>query len=83
MKPTDERYQAATRVNAISPEIVVVEEADSFQMSGRQDGYIHKWREYNHFSGVSGSGMVLNGLRWNLGDPDRFLMEISADKPRR
>jgi hypothetical protein len=29
MKPTDESYQAATKVNAFSPEIVVVEEADS------------------------------------------------------
>jgi hypothetical protein len=29
MKPTNVRYQAATRVNAVSPEIVVVAEADS------------------------------------------------------
>lgn len=31
MKPTAERYQAATRVNVVSPEIVVIEEADSIQ----------------------------------------------------
>lgn len=38
MKPIDERYQAATRVNAISPEIVVVEEADSFNdLEGSMD----------------------------------------------
>jgi hypothetical protein len=29
MKPTTERYQAATQVNAVSPENVVVVEADS------------------------------------------------------
>ena len=29
MKPTDMRYQAATEVNVISPEIVVFVEADS------------------------------------------------------
>lgn len=29
MKPTSVRYQAATQVNAVSPEIVVVVEADS------------------------------------------------------
>ena len=85
MKPTDERCQAATKVNAISPEIVDMEEADSFQASGRQDGYTHKWREYNHSSGVVGSGMVLNGLCWNLGDPDSFPMGIfykQAEKVR-
>jgi hypothetical protein len=75
MKPTEEKYQAATRVNAISPEIVVFEEADNIKASGRQYGYTHKWREYNHSSGVLGSGMVLNGLCRNLGDPDRFPME--------
>jgi hypothetical protein len=53
MKPIDERCQAATKVNAISPEIVDMEEADSFQASGRQDGYTHKWREYNHFLNMS------------------------------
>jgi hypothetical protein len=29
MKPTDVRYQAATEVNVVSPEIVVFVEADS------------------------------------------------------
>jgi hypothetical protein len=31
MKPTAERYQAATKVNALSPEIDGVEKADSVQ----------------------------------------------------
>jgi len=31
MKPTAERYQAATKVNALSPEIDVFEKADSVQ----------------------------------------------------
>jgi len=31
MKPTAERYQAATKVNALSPEIDDVEKADSVQ----------------------------------------------------
>jgi len=36
MKPTDERYQAATTVNAISPEIDVIEKADSMEeLEGR------------------------------------------------
>ncbi len=83
MKPTAERYQAATRVNAISPEIVLIEEADSLKATGRQYGYTHKWREYDHSSGVVGSGMVLNGLYRNLGDPDRFPLGISANKLRK
>ena len=29
MKPTNESYRAATRVNVLSPEIVVIENADS------------------------------------------------------
>lgn len=36
MKPIDERCQAATKVNAISPEIDVVEKADSMEeLEGR------------------------------------------------
>jgi len=38
MKPTAERYQAATQVNVLSPEIVLIEKADRIQESGRQHG---------------------------------------------
>ena len=36
MEPTAERYQAATQVNVVSPEIVLIEKADRIQVSGRQ-----------------------------------------------
>ena len=83
MKPTDERYQAATTVNAISPEIDVIEKADSMEeLEGRTVmGIMGEF--IIAFPGSSGSGMVLNGLCWNLGDPNRFPMGISANKPRR
>lgn len=45
MKPTAERYQAATQVNAISPEIVLIGKADRFHASGRQHGFI-RYGEY-------------------------------------
>ena len=38
MEPTAERYQAATQVNVVSPEIVLIEKADRIQVSGRQYG---------------------------------------------
>jgi hypothetical protein len=38
MKPTNVRYQAATKVNAVSPEIVVDAEADSLHaLEGSMD----------------------------------------------
>lgn len=40
MKPTAERYQAAMEMNVKSPEIVLIEKADSVQASGRQQGNV-------------------------------------------
>ena len=36
MKPTAERYQAATQVNVVSPEMDLIEKVNGVQESGRQ-----------------------------------------------
>ncbi len=68
MKPTVERYRAATKVNALSPEIDDFEKADSLQEL--EGSTVHGvMASLNCFSGISGRGMVSNGLRRNLGEP--------------
>jgi hypothetical protein len=51
MKPTAERYQAATQVNGVSPEIVLIEKADRLQVSGRLHGNVRKGEDMTTFPG--------------------------------
>lgn len=73
MKPTAEKYQAAMKVNALSSEIDNRRKGRQCARAGRQHGFERQYMaSSNRFSGILGSGMVLNGLRRNLGDPDKF-----------
>ena len=51
MKPTAERYQAATQVNVVSPEIDLTEKADGVQESGRQHDLCRQGEAKNTFPG--------------------------------
>lgn len=51
MEPTAERYQAATQVNVVSPEIVLIEKTDGIQESGRQHGLCRQGEAKNTFPG--------------------------------
>lgn len=51
MKPTAERYQAATQVNVVSPEIVHIEKADGIRESGRQHGDVRNGEGMATFPG--------------------------------
>ena len=55
-------------MNDLGPVIFNVAKADAPHFSGRQYYFSRKWQERNSFVGVSGDGMIQDGLFVNLGD---------------
>jgi hypothetical protein len=62
-------YQAATRVNVLSPVITSIAEVDALHKSGRQHHCDRNRRGCSESAGVEGSGMIQDGADVNLGDP--------------
>ncbi len=62
-------YQAATRVNVLSPVITSIAEVDALHNSGRQQHCDRDRRGDSESAGVEGSGMIQDGGAVNLGDP--------------
>lgn len=68
MKLRESMNQAVTKVNDVGPVILLVAKADAPHISGRQHYLSRKWQERDSFVGVSGDGMIQDGLFVNLGD---------------
>ena len=62
-------YQAATRVNVLSPVITSIAEVDALHNCGRQQHWSRNRRGASDSAGVVGSGMIQDGDDVNLGDP--------------
>ena len=56
-------------MNAISPVMNIVMEADIFSGNGRQQQLVRKWQEQVESIGVIGSSMLQDGFVVNLGEP--------------
>ena len=69
MKPERGMYQAAMRVNGLSPVITNVAEVDTVHYAGRQYLRHHQGQGVEDSAGVLDSGMVQDGWDVNLGDP--------------
>ena len=65
-------------MKGLSPERFRVEEGRQCSCTGRQQNLCCKLPGMGFTSGVLGRGMILNGMRRNLGDPAAFL-QIKED----
>jgi len=72
-------YQAATRVNVLSPVITSIAEVDAIHTSGRQHHWYRDRRGMSDSAGVAGSGMIQDGDDVNLGDPLSSSLEGSME----
>jgi len=76
-------YQAATKVNVLSPVMSNVVEVDAFHSDRRQHHCDERWRGNNGSTGVLGSGTIQDGKYLNLGDPLDSLKEEYAKTSRK
>ena len=67
MKPKGAMNQAVTKVNDVSPEMANKTEVDAVFICGRQHNHRRKWQDDDSSVGVSGDGMVQDGISVNLG----------------
>jgi len=72
-------YWATTQVNVLSPEIIIVSDADTVHKGGRQNSQIRYGKELRDRRGLR----QLHGIKrtmWELGRPDVFLRKVCYDK---
>ena len=67
VRPMEPVSQAVTKVNDVSPVMIIIPEVDALRFCGKQYGISRKWQEKYCSGGVSGDGMTQDGIYVNLG----------------